>query len=144
MAVRFGRAASMLAVMQWVLEDSEVAAWNVAPGSVEWLTVRFSAARVYEADGGKTGSGEGMWLPLLLICELAERLQKAQQPLGRLEGGRVWLDGQRLSALPVPCMLQQPLVLELEFASGVHCRLPARALEVRPVATHCATGSFQC
>ncbi|MEG3001107.1 MAG: hypothetical protein RR855_11200 [Comamonas sp.] len=130
--------------MQWVLEDSEVAAWNVAPGAVERLTVRFSAARVYDASGGKTGNGAGMWLPLLLICELSECLQQTQQPFGRLESGRVWLDGKRLSALPVPCVLQQPLVLELEFASGVHCRVPARALEVRPVATHCATGSFQC
>lgn len=134
----------MLTAMQSVFEDSEVAACSVTPGTVEVLTVRFSAARVYAGDGSKTGSGEGLWLPMRLLCTLSEPMPPVQQFFGRLEGGRVLLEGQRLSALPVPCVLRQPLVLELEFASGAQLRATAHALEVLQEASHCATGAFQC
>jgi hypothetical protein len=134
----------MLTAMQWVFEDSEVAACSVSPGTAAVLTVRFSAARVYAEEGGKTGSGEGLWLPMRLACTLSGPLPPVQALFGKLEGGRVLLEGQRLSALPVPCALQQPLVLELEFASGAQLRVAAHGLEVLPEAPHCATGAFQC
>ncbi len=134
----------MLTAMQWVFEDSEVAACSVSPGTAAVLTVRFSAARVYAQEERKTGSGEGMWLPMRLVCTLAGPMPPVQALFGKLEGGRVLLEGQRLLALPVPCVLRQPLVLELECASGAQLRVAAHALEVLPEAPHCATGAFQC
>ena len=133
----------MLAYMQFVFEDSEVAGLQVSADAPHRLTVRFSAARVVE-EAGRTGSGEGRWMRLLLICELDTQMDKGLDVSGRLEGGQVLLDGQRLRSLPLPHEIRQPLVLELDFASGAHCRVQGRALQLRPVAAQCATDSFQC
>ena len=138
----------MLRPMQFVFEDSEVARLELSQGTVDVLTVHFSAARVLEG-AGKSGSGEGAWMRLLLICELSAQIYSGLEASGRLEGGCVRVDGaQILRSLPVPYEVRQPrmleLVLELEFARGEHLRVPCRSLEIRPVAAQCATESFQC
>lgn len=134
----------MLGAMQFVFEDSEVARLELSRGTVDVLTVYFSAARVLEGTG-KSGSGEGVWMRLLLICELSAQIYSGLEASGRLEGGCVRVDGaQSLRTLPVPYEIRQPLLLELEFARGEHLRLPCQSLEIRPVAAQCATESFQC
>lgn len=133
----------MLIPMQFVFEDSEVARLQVSAEAPYVLTVHFSAARV-AAEAGRTGSGEGQWMRLLLICELGAQMDKGLDAAGRLEGGQVLLADQRLRSLPLPHEIQQPLVLELDFASGTHCRVQGRTLQLRPVAAQCATDSFQC
>ena len=138
----------MLSAMQFVFEDSEVARLELSQGATNVLTVHFSAARVLEG-AGKSGSGEGAWMRLLLICELSAQISSGLEASGRLEGGCVRVDGaQSLRTLPVPYEIHQPrmleLVLELEFARGDHLRLRCLSLEIRPVAAQCATESFQC
>ena len=134
----------MLGAMQFVFEDSEVARLELSRGTVDVLTVYFSAARVLEGTG-KSGSGEGVWMRLLLICELSAQIYSGLEASGRLEGGCVRVNGaQSLRSLPVPYEIRQPLLLELEFARGEHLRLPCQSLEIRPVAAQCATESFQC
>lgn len=134
----------MLSAMQFVFEDSEVARLELSQGAANVLTVHFSAARVLEG-AGKSGSGEGVWMRLLLICELSAQISSGLEASGRLEGGCVRVNGaQSLRSLPVPYEIRQPLVLELEFARGEHLRLPCQSLEIRPVAAQCATESFQC
>ena len=134
----------MLGAMQFVFEDSEVARLELSQGAANVLTVHFSAARVLEG-AGKSGSGEGVWMRLLLICELSAQINYGLEASGRLEGGCVRVDGaQSLRSLPVPYEIRQPLLLELEFARGEHLRLPCQSLEIRPVAAQCATESFQC
>ncbi|RGE44169.1 hypothetical protein DZC30_13000 [Comamonas testosteroni] len=138
----------MLSAMQFVFEDSEVARLELSQGAAHVLTVHFSAARVLEGTG-KSGSGEGAWMRLLLICKLSAQINSGLEASGRLEGGCVRVDGaQSLRTLPVPYEIRQPLkselVLELEFARGEHLRLHCLSLEIRPVAAQCATESFQC
>ena len=138
----------MLSAMQFVFEDSEVARLELSQGAANVLTVHFSAARVLEG-AGKSGSGEGAWMRLLLICELSAQINSGLEASGRLEGGCVRVDGtQSLRSLPVPYEICQPrmleLMLELEFARGEHLRVPCQSLQVRPVAAQCATESFQC
>ena len=134
----------MLSAMQFVFEDSEVARLELSQGTANVLTVHFSAARVLEG-AGKSGSGEGVWMRLLLICELSAQITSGLEASGRLESGCVRVDGaQSLRTLPVPYETRQPLVLELEFARGEHLRVPCQSLEIRPVAAQCATESFQC
>lgn len=141
----------MLSTMQFVFEDSEVARLELSQGGGNVLTVRFSAARVIEG-AGRTGSGEGAWMQLLLICELVTQVGPGLEASGRLEGGCVRLErtssGQRLRTLPVPYeryqSLEQKLELELEFARGEYLRVPCRSLRLQPVAAQCATESFQC
>ena len=131
--------ARMLRPMQFVFEDSEVAQLQI---SEEVLTVRFSAARVVE--GGRTGSGEGQWMRLLLICELDALSGTGLQASGRLEGGRVRVGGQTLRSLPLSYEVQQPFVLELDFASGARLRLQGRKLQLRTPEGAGAVESFQC
>ena len=129
----------MLRPMQFVFEDSEVAQLQI---SEEVLTVRFSAARVVE--GGRTGSGEGQWMRLLLICELDALSGTGLQASGRLEGGCVRVGGQTLRSLPLSYEVRQPLVLELDFASGHQVRLQGHQLQLRTPEGAGAVESFQC
>ena len=129
----------MLRPMQFVFEDSEVAQLQI---SEEVLTARFSAARVVE--GGRTGSGEGQWMRLLLICELNALSDNGLQASGRLEGGRVRVGGQTLRSLPLSYEVQQPFVLELDFASGHQVRLQGHQLQLRTPEGAGAVESFQC
>ena len=129
----------MLRPMQFVFEDSEVAQLQLRE---KVLTVHFSAARVVE--GARTGSGEGHWMRLLLICELDALSDTGLHASGRLEGGRVQVGGQTLRSLPLSYEVQQPFVLELDFASGARLRLQGRKLQLRTPEGSGAVESFQC
>ena len=126
--------------MLFVFEDSEVAQVQIAPGQ---LQLRFSAARLLAET--QSGSGQGGWQKMLLICELPEPVSIDSTVAGRLESGCVMAAGQRWPRLPVPYVVQQALVLELEFASGQRWRIAGTALRLEPVAQEgAATASFQC
>jgi hypothetical protein len=129
----------MLAAMMFEFSDSEVAELEPAP---QQFRVRFGAGRVHE--GGRAGSGQGRWMPLLLICGQPEQVEMDPGCLGRLAAGTVMLDGERRTALPLPLHSAAPFALELEFASGARCRVQGRGLELRAPAAQCAVDSYQC
>lgn len=125
--------------MMFEFSDSEVAELEQTP---QQFCVRFAAGRVHE--GGQAGSGQGQWMPLLLIGEQPAQLKVESGCFGRLASGTVMLDGERRTALPVPLQSPAPFVLELEFASGARCRVRGRGLELRALASQCSVDSYQC
>ena len=129
---------AMLAAMMFEFADSEVAELEQA----QQLRVRFAAGRVHE--GGPAGSGQGQWMPLLLICGQPVQVEMEPGCFGRLVGGAVMLEGQRRTALPVPLQSGAPFALELEFASGARCRVQGKGLELRALADQCSVDSYQC
>lgn len=128
----------MLAAMMFEFSDSEISELEQTP---QQLRVRFAAGRVHE---GQAGSGQGRWLPLLLICEQPAQVEMEPGCFGRLVGGTVMLDGERRTALPVPLQSPEPFAMELEFASGARCRVQGRGLELRALASQCSVDSYQC
>lgn len=125
--------------MKFEFADSEVAQCTA---TAQRLELRFSAARVYE--DAKTGSGEGVWMPMLLICELYAPSGVELQGIGRLGEGCVRIHGQRLRLLPLPYALNEAHQLELEFANGSRCVAQGQSLQIQPLNPQCAVGSFQC
>ena len=125
--------------MKFEFADSEVAQCTT---TAQRLELRFSAARVYE--DAKTGSGEGVWMPMLLICELSAPLGIELQGIGRLNEGSVRINGQRLRLLPLPFVLNEAHQLELEFANGSRCVAQGQSLQIQSLNPQCAVGSFQC
>ena len=137
----------MLGCMIFEFEDSEVAE-VMQQGDA--LHIRFSAARLYDA--GRTGAGEGLWQPLLLICKQVADANKAPEPhfaeiltaIGRVQQAQLMLDGQRLRGLPMPLESDAVFTLELEFAGGLLCELKGEGLELRSLLSQCSVGSYQC
>lgn len=137
----------MLGHMIFELEDSEVAQVSLEGGG---LQVRFAAARLYEAE--RTGAGEGLWQPLLLICNRLAQADKGREAdlteilsaVGRVQHAQLQIAGQRLRSLPLPFDSDADFALELEFAGGLLCRLKGQGLEVRDFPSQCAVGSYQC
>ena len=86
----------MLGRMIFEFEDSEVAEVTQQGDA---LHIRFSAARLYDA--GRTGAGEGLWQPLLLICKQVAHANKAPEPhlteiltaIGRVQRAELLLEG---------------------------------------------------
>ena len=137
----------MLGRMIFEFEDSEVAEVTLHGDA---LHIRFSAARLYDA--GRTGAGEGLWQPLLLICKQVAHTNKAPEPhfaeiltaMGRVQQAQLLLDGQRLCGLPMPFESDAVFMLELEFAGGLLCELKGEGLELRSLLSQCSVGSYQC
>ena len=137
----------MLGRMIFEFEDSEVAEVTLHGDA---LHIRFSAARLYDA--GRTGAGEGLWQPLLLICKQVADANKAPEPhfaeiltaIGRVQQAQLMLDGQRLRSLPMPFESDAAFALELEFASGLFCELKGKGLELRSLLSQCSVDSYQC
>ena len=125
--------------MKFEFADSEVAQCTT---TAQRLELRFSAARVYE--DAKTGSGEGVWMSMLLICEISAPLGVELQGIGRLNEGSVRINGQRLRLLPLPFELNELHLLELEFANGSRCVAQGQSLQIQSLNPQCAVGSFQC
>ena len=137
----------MLGRMIFEFEDSEVAEVTKQGDA---LHIRFSAARLYDA--GRTGAGEGLWQPLLLICKqvahepqaLEPHLTKTLTAIGRVQQAQLMLDGQRLRGLPMPFESDAVFTLELAFAGGLLCELKGEGLELRSLLSQCSVGSYQC
>lgn len=137
----------MLGRMIFELEDSEVAQVSLEG---DGLQVRFSAARLYDAE--RTGAGEGVWQPLLLICKRLAQVDKGLEvdlteilsAVGRVQHAQLQIAGQRLRSLPLPFDSDANFALELEFAGGLLCRLKCQGLELRAMPSQCAVGSYQC
>ena len=137
----------MLGHMIFEFEDSEVAEVTQQGDA---LHIRFSAARLYDA--GRTGAGEGLWQPLLLICKQVAHANKAPEPhfaeiltaIGRVRRAQLLLAGQRLRSLPMPFESDAVFALELEFASGLFCELKGQGLELRSLLNQCSVDSYQC
>ena len=138
--------------MIFEVEDSEVASIELLDSA---LHIRFSAGRVLE--GHKNGAGEGGWQPALLICKQialdGKALEAILTAMGRLSFGQLqWLDeqshqsikdGQRLRTLPIPLQSEQPLLLDLGFASGQQFQLRGAGLSLQLLAKK-GVESFQC
>ena len=137
----------MLGRMIFEFEDSEVAEVTQQGDA---LHIRFSAARLY--DGERTGAGEGLWQPLLLICKRLAHANKEPEPvfteilnaIGRVQRAQLVLEGQRLRSLPMPFASDGYFALELEFAGGLLCELKGQGLELRSLLSQCSVGSYQC
>lgn len=133
--------------MIFEFEDSEVAQISLEGDA---LQIRFSAARLYE--GARTGAGEGLWQPLLLICKqlahegkgLESNLAEILSASGRVERAQLHIDGQRLRSLPLPFDSATGFALELEFAGGLLGQVKGQGLELRVMPSQCAVGSYQC
>ena len=137
----------MLGCMIFEFEDSEVAEVTQQGDA---LHIRFSAARLYDA--GRTGAGEGLWQPLLLICKQVAHANKAPEPpfaeiltaIGRVHWAELLLGSQRLRSLPMPFESDAAFALELEFAGGLFCELKGKGLELRSLLSQCSVDSYQC
>ena len=141
----------MLGRMIFEFEDSEVAEVTQQGDA---LHIRFSAARLYDA--GRTGAGEGLWQPLLLICKQVAHANKAPEPhlteiltaIGRVQRAQLLLEGlpagQRLRSLPMPFESDAVFALELEFAGGLFCELKGKGLELGSPLSQCSVDSYQC
>lgn len=137
----------MLGRMIFEFEDSEVAAVTQQGDA---LQMRFSAARLY--DSGRTGAGEGLWQPLLLICKQLAQTEKALEAdltlilsaVGRVQHAQLHIAGQRLRNLPMPFDSDAVFTLELEFSGGLFCQLNGQGLELRELPSQCSVGSYQC
>lgn len=141
----------MLGRMIFEFEDSEVAE---VTHQGDALHIRFSAARLY--DTGRTGAGEGLWQPLLLICKRVAHANKEPEPhlteilttIGRVQRAELLLEGlptsQRLRSLPMPFESDASFALELEFAGGLFCELNGKGLELRSLLSQCSVDSYQC
>ena len=137
----------MLGRMIFEFEDSEVAEVTLHGDA---LHIRFSAARLYDA--GRTGAGQGLWQPLLLICKQVAHANKAPEPpfaeiltaIGRVHWAELLLGSQRLRSLPMPFESDAAFALELEFAGGLFCELKGKGLELRSLLSQCSVDSYQC
>ena len=137
----------MLGRMIFEFEDSEVAEVTQQGDA---LHIRFSAARLYDA--GRTGAGQGLWQPLLLICKQVAHANKALEPhlteiltaIGRVQRAELLLGSQRLRSLPMPFESDAAFALELEFAGGPFCELKGKGLELRSLLSQCSVDSYQC
>ena len=141
----------MLGHMIFEFEDSEVAEVTQQGDA---LHIRFSAARLYDA--GRTGAGQGLWQPLLLICKQVAHANKALEPhlteiltaIGRVQRAELLLEGlpagQRLRSLPMPFESDAAFALELEFAGGLFCELKGKGLELRSPLSQRSVDSYQC
>ncbi|KGG89531.1 hypothetical protein P609_03790 [Comamonas thiooxydans] len=137
----------MLGPMNFEFEDSEVAAISLQNGA---LQIRFSAARLY--DGDRTGAGEGLWQPLLLICKHIALTEEASEAdltpilaaVGRVRQAQLHIAGQRLRSLPLPFVSDADFVLELEMGSGLFCRLKGQGLALQALPSQSSVDSYQC
>lgn len=137
----------MLGRMIFEFEDSEVAEVTQQGDA---LQIRFSAARLY--DTGRSGAGEGLWQPLLLIFKQVAHVNKAPEPhlteiltaIGRVHRAELLLGSQRLRSLPMPFESDAVFTLGLEFAGGLFCELKGKGLELRSLLSQCAVDSYQC
>lgn len=129
--------------MWFAFEDSEVAEIRLQGDT---LHIRFSAARLL--DEGKSGAGEGLWQPMLLICKHVALdvigLEAVLASIGGLRSGQLQQAGQRLRRLPVPFESDASYALELDFANGRSCQLQGRGLQLQPISQQCTVPSFQC
>ena len=130
--------------MQWVLEDSEIAAFTL--GADGTATLRLSAGRVVDEIGASEGSGEGAWQPLLLTLAQVQVLQGADaaQAVGRISSGFLEHQGQCLRRLPLPTAMTGPVVLEWEMALGDVWRLQALGLALQVLPGSSAVDALQC
>ena len=137
----------MLGRMNFEFEDSEIAAVSLHNGA---LQIRFSAARVH--DGDRAGAGEGLWQPLLLICERVAPTDKAPgadltpilAAVGRVRQAQLQIAGQRLRRLPLPFASDAGFVLELEMGDGLFCRLKGQGLALQALPSRSSVDSYQC
>ncbi len=137
----------MLGRMNFEFEDSEIAAVSLHNGA---LQIRFSAARVH--DGDRAGAGEGLWQPLLLICERVAPTDKALgadltpilAAVGRVRQAQLQIAGQRLRRLPLPFASDAGFVLELEMGDGLFCRLKGQGLALQALPSRSSVDSYQC
>ncbi|WP_304350577.1 hypothetical protein [Comamonas testosteroni] len=133
--------------MNFEFEDSEIAAVSLHNGA---LQIRFSAARVH--DGDRAGAGEGLWQPLLLICERVAPTDKALgadltpilAAVGRVRQAQLQIAGQRLRRLPLPFASDAGFVLELEMGDGLFCRLKGQGLALQALPSRSSVDSYQC
>lgn len=107
--------------------DSEVAAVGVEAGT---LRVRFAAAQVRFPREGGLGEAFGHLAGLALVAGGGPWPGLDTRGIGRLVGGCLESDGQRLQALPLDFDCPGLAVLELGFAQGMVLRVGVRAVRV--------------
>lgn len=72
---------------------------------------------------------EGYLAPVVLWFRQARCLGELAQAMGRVAEGELWLQGQRLRHLPLPCVSRAPVRARLALANGVVLEIEAEALE---------------
>jgi hypothetical protein len=95
------------------------------------LRVVLSAAHVFCPVGRFAQAPEeteGYLAPVLLLFRQARWQGELTLAMGRLEEGELWISGQRLRRLPLPCESTTPVRARLALANGVVLEIEAEAL----------------
>ncbi len=125
-------------------EDSQVSGIHVTGAD---LQVVLSAARVRGLVGGLVSAAqetEGYLAPVVLVFRQAHWQGERALALGRLQDGELWLGGQRLRRLPLPCEHRVAVRARLAFANGVVLDIEAQALECPLAGDEKFTPSLAC
>nr|WP_312988313.1 hypothetical protein [Comamonas koreensis] len=110
---------------QFEFADSEISRIH---RTAEGCSIEFSAALVSKRQGSDTQRRYSNGLRLVLT-PCPPTIADQAQAFGLLAGGRLQLDQQRLSTLPVPSDYQaEALSLQLQFANGLQLQLSGSSL----------------
>jgi hypothetical protein len=126
------------------LQDSQVS--RIVPVGAD-LHLFLSAAHVSGPVGWfKEAPGEsvGYLAPLVLIFRQARWQSELTLAMGRLAEGELWMHGQRLRRLPLPCESTTPVRARLAFANGVVLEIEAEALACPLSGDERFTASLAC
>lgn len=87
---------------------------------------------------------EGYLAPVTLLFRRARWQGELTLVMGRLAEGELWLRGQRLRCLPLPCVSTAPVRARLALANGVVLEIEAEALECSLYGDEKFTASLAC
>lgn len=125
-----------------VFHDSEIS--NIARDD-QTVVIVFSAAFIHvESAHAGFNTPTGYLQSVQLVCLGVESMQADASCFGRLSGGEVLVNGQRMSSVPVPYDTSAACMLELEFTNGSRVTLNATGLQLRLTDTSRFTESFSC
>jgi hypothetical protein len=122
--------------------DSEVSA--VQPQG-EDLSISFSAAYVHRSEGAPgVDAGSGYAQALEILLQRATWSGELRACLGRLSGGHLCSDGQRLPLVPLPYESAGPISVELVFQNGDSLTATAERAVIRFTGEPRFVESFKC
>lgn len=111
------------------------------------LRVVLSAAHVLCRAGHFAQAPEetgGYLAPVVLVFRQARWQGELPLAMGRLAEGELWMRGQRLRRLPLPCESTTPVRARLVFANGVVLEIEADALACPLSGDERFTASLAC
>jgi hypothetical protein len=109
------------------IHDSEV---QLAEGENGTFRLFFSAGYVHESEGRPgLDAGTGYLQPAELVFGEASWSEPVTEGIGRLSGGWVSINGEKLSLVPLPFSASGEISAEFIFASGAAISVSASSVE---------------